>query len=358
MLYKLLSRMRKDRFENIVFTLNEKGSLSKDFELQNIRVYNVGGMGVILRISALIRTLKILREINPDIIQGWLVHGNFVAQIASIFLPYRLSTLWNIRYAALPKHETKNSTLLIIKLLSLLSSLPQTIIFNSKSGANDHIRMGYRRDKNCIIPNGFDTKLFSPSVKNRRSVRLELNIPEKAILIGLIGRFDPLKDHRGFLKAGEKLLSNKREVCFLLAGLKVDWQNRLLMQLIEKLGISGNVFLLGERWDIHRITAALDIASCSSMSEGFPNVIGEAMSCGIPCVVTDVGDSAWIVGDSGIVVPPCNHEALCEAWQKMIELGSVKRQILGEKARERIKNHFSIQMIVQKYEQLYEAQNH
>ncbi len=358
MLYKLLSRMRKDRFENIVFTLKENGSLSKDFESQNIRVYNVGGMGGILRISALIRSLKILREINPDIIQGWLAHGNFVAQIASIFLPYRLSTLWNIRYTALPKKETKRSILFIIKLLSIISFLPQKIVFNSKAGADDHCRMGYRRDKSCIIPNGFDTKLFSPSEKNRRSVRLELNIPEEAILIGLIGRFDPLKDHRCFLKAGEKLLSNKREVYFLLAGREVDWQNRHLIQLIEKLGISGKVFLLGERRDVHRITAALDIAACSSISEGFPNVIGEAMSCGIPCVVTDVGDSAWIVGDSGIVVPPCNHEALCEAWQKMIELGSVKRQILGEKARERIKNHFSIQMIVQKYEQLYEAQNH
>ena len=356
MLYKLLPRMRKDRFENIVFTLKEKGSLSKDFESQNIRIYNVGGMGGILRISALIRSLKILREINPDIIQGWLAHGNFAAQIASFFLPYRLSTLWNIRYAALPKHETKNSTLLIIKLLSSLSFLPQTIIFNSKSGANDHIRMGYRRDKNCIIPNGFDTKLFSPSVKNRRSVRLELNIPEEAMLIGLVARYDPLKDHCCFLKAGEKLLSNKREVYFLLAGREVNWQNRHLVQLMEKLGISGKVFLLGERRDIPRITAALDIATCSSISEGFPNVIGEAMSCGIPCVVTDVGDSAWIVGDSGVVVLPYNHEALCEAWLKMIEMGSEKRRVLGEKARKRIENHFSIQMIVKKYEQLYEEQ--
>jgi len=356
MLYKLLPRMRKDRFENIVFTLKEKGRLSKDFESQNIRVYNVGGMGGILRISALIRSLKILREINPDIIQGWLAHGNFVAQIASIFLQYRLSTLWNIRYTALPKPETKNSTLLIIKLLSLLSSLPQKYIFNSKAGANDHIRMGYRRGKNCIIPNGFDTKLFSPSVKNCRSVRSEINIPEEAILIGLIGRFDPLKDHSCFLKAGATLLSKKRDTFFLLAGREVDWQNRHLKQLIEKLGMSEKVFLLGERHDIPRITAAFDIAACSSVAEGFPNVIGEAMSCGIPCVVTDVGDSAWLVGDSGMVVPPRNHEALCEAWLKLIEMGSAKRRILGEKARKRIENHFSIQMIVKKYEQLYEEQ--
>jgi len=356
MLYKLLPRMRKDRFENIVFTLKEKGSLSRDFESQNIRVYNVGGMGGILRISALIRSLKIFRQINPDIIQGWLAHGNFVAQITSILLPYRLSTLWNIRYTALPKTETKRSILFIIKLLSILSFLPQKIVFNSKAGADDHIRIGYRSDKSCIIQNGFDTKLFSPSEKNRSCVRSELNISEEAVLIGLIGRFDPLKDHRCFLKAGAKLLSNKREILFLLAGREVDWQNRHLKQFIEKLGISGKVFLLGERRDVHRITAALDIAACSSVAEGLPNVIGEAMSCGVPCVVTDVGDSAWLVGDSGIVVPPRNHEALCEAWLKLIELGSEKRRVLGEKARKRIEDYFSIQMIVKKYEHLYEEQ--
>jgi len=350
--------MRKDRFENIVITLKEKGELSEDFESQNIRVYNVGGMGGILRISALIRSLKILREINPDIIQGWLAHGNFVAQIASIFLPYRLSTLWNIRYTALPKSETKNSTLLIIKLLSILSFLPQKIVFNSKAGADDHCRMGYRRDKSCIIPNGFDTKLFSPSEKDRSCVRSELNISEEAVLIGLIGRFDPLKDHSCFLKAGAKLLSNKREIFFLLAGREVDWQNLHLKQLIEKLGMKEKVFLLGERQDIPRIMAALDIATSSSVAEGFPNVIGEAMSCGVPCVVTDVGDSAWLVGDSGMVVPPRNHKALCEAWLKMIEMGSEKRRVLGEKARKRIEDHFFIQMIVKKYEQLYEELVH
>jgi glycosyltransferase involved in cell wall biosynthesis len=120
--------------------------------------------------------------------------------------------------------------------------------------------------------------------------------------------------------------------------------------------MSEKVFLLGERRDVHRITAALDIAACSSISEGFPNVIGEAMSCGVPCVVTDVGDSAWLVGDFGIVVQPCNHEALCEAGLKLLELGSAKRRSLGEKARKRIEDHFSIQMIVKKYEQLYEEQ--
>ncbi|MAF20499.1 MAG: hypothetical protein CMI55_02330, partial [Parcubacteria group bacterium] len=279
MLCRLLSRMRKDRFENIVFTLKEKGKLSEDFESQNIRVYNVGGMGGILKISALIRSLKILREINPDIIQGWLVHGNLVAQIASIFLPCRLSTLWNIRYTALPKAETKNSILLIIKLLSLLSSLPQKVIFNSKIGANDHIRLGYRRDKSCIIPNGFDTELFLPSEIKRKSVRLEININEESILIGLIGRFDPLKDHSCFLKAGAMLLSRKRGIFFLLVGRKVDWKNPHLKQLIEKLGMKEKVFLLGERRDIPRIMAALDIATCTSVAEGFPNVIGEAMSC-------------------------------------------------------------------------------
>jgi len=356
MLYKLLPRMNKDRFENIVFTLKEKGSLSKDFETQNISVYNVGSLGGLLRVSTLLRTLQLVRQINPDLIQGWLAHGNLMATLASIFLPYRLTTLWNIRYTALPKPETKRSILFIIKLLSILSFLPQKIVFNSKTGADDHCRMGYRSDKSCIIPNGFDTKLFSPSEKNRSCVRSELNISEEAILIGLIGRFDPLKDHRCFLKAGAKLLSNKREIFFLLIGREIDWQNWHLKQFIEKLGMSEKVFLLGERHDVPRIITALDIAASSSVAEGFPNVIGEAMSCGIPCVVTDVGDSALLVGDSGMVVPPRNHVALCEAWLKMIEMGSEKRKILGDKARKRIEDHFSIQKVVKKYEQLYEEQ--
>ncbi len=358
MLCKLSSRMRKDRFENIFVTLKEKGKLSEDLESQNIRIYNLGGMSGVLRILALIKLLRILREINPDIIQGSLVQGNLAAQIAAIFLPYRFSTLWNIGYTALPKTETKRSILFIIKILSILSFLPQKIIFNSETGANDHYRMGYRRDKSCIIPNGFDTKLFSPSVKNRSCVRSELNISEETILIGLIGRFDPLKDHKCFLKAGAKLLSNKQEIFFLLVGREVDWQNRQLKQLIEKLGMSEKVFLLGERLDVHRIMAALDIATSSSLAEGSPNVIGEAMSCGVPCVVTDVGDTAWLVGDAGIVVPPRNHEALCKAWLRLIEMGSAERRTLGERARKRIEIHFSIQMAVRMYEQLYEEQIH
>ena len=356
MLYKLLSRMRKDRFENIILTLKEKGGFSKDFESQNISVYNVGDMGSVLRVTALIKLLKILRQINPDLIQGWLSHGNLIVSLMSFFKPYRLSTLWNIRHTAFARGEIKHTTLLIIKLLSLLSFLPRKIIFNSKAGADDHYRMGYRRDKSCIIPNGFDMKLFMQSDKERRSIRSELNIPEEAMIIGLIGRFHPLKDHSSFLKAGAELLNNKRETYFLLAGRDVDWENRHLKHIIEKLGISEKVIMLGERRDIYRITAALDIATCSSVAEGFPNVIGEAMSCGVPCVVTDVGDSAWLVGDFGIVVPPRNHVALCEAWLTLIEMGSAERQILGEKARKRIEEHFSIEMIVKKYEQLYEEQ--
>jgi glycosyltransferase involved in cell wall biosynthesis len=356
MLYKLLSRMRKDRFENIVLTLKEKGGFNKDFESRNISVYNVGDMGSVLRVSALIKLLKILRQIKPDLIQGWLSHGNLVVSLMSVFKPYRFSTLWNIRHTVFARGEIKRTTLFIIKFLSLLSFLPRKIIFNSKAGADDHYRMGYRRDKSCIIPNGFDTKLFMQSDKERSSVRSELNIPEEAMVIGLIGRFHPLKDHSCFLKAGAELLNNKRETYFLLAGRDVDWENRYLKHIIEKLGMSEKVFMLGERQDIYRITAALDIATCSSVAEGFPNVIGEAMSCGIPCVVTDVGDSAWLVGDFGIVVPPRNHEALCEAWLTLIEMGRAKRQILGEKARKRIEDYFSIEMIVKKYEQLYEEQ--
>jgi glycosyltransferase involved in cell wall biosynthesis len=164
-----------------------------------------------------------------------------------------------------------------------------------------------------------------------------------------------MKDHTTFLQAANFLLKNNPNVHFVLAGKAVDKDNQLLQELILNLELSEQVHLLGERDDVPSLTAALDIATSSSCAgEGFSNVIGEAMSCGVPCVVTDVSDSAWIVGDTGQVVPPRNPEALCAGWQKLIDMGFEARRNLGARARQRIKERFSIESIVQDYERIYQ----
>ena len=154
------------------------------------------------------------------------------------------------------------------------------------------------------------------------------------------------------------MLKGYPDVSFILLGRGCDEENRALGELIRDLGIDERVYLLGERHDTPRITAALDIACSSSFEEGFSNVVGEAMACRVPCVVTDVGDSAWIVGETGRVVPPRDSEALCTAWQELVEMGSAARRELGVKARRRIEERFSIHTIAQQYEKAYEEQLH
>jgi glycosyltransferase involved in cell wall biosynthesis len=200
------------------------------------------------------------------------------------------------------------------------------------------------------------TDKFIPSQHYYKSVRLELGVPDNTILIGLFGRYHPVKGHEVFLKAAQLLLKKHPHIQhFLLGGKEVDNTNYVLNQQLAQLEIGEQIHLLGERQDVHHLTAALDIASSSSYSEGFPNVIGEAMSCGVPCAVTDVGDSARIVGNTGRVVPANNPEALANAWQELIEMGAEGRFKLGSAARSRIIECFSLDSVVTQYETLYET---
>ena len=182
-----------------------------------------------------------------------------------------------------------------------------------------------------------------------------MGVPDNTILIGLFGRYHPVKGHEVFLKAAQLLLKKHPHIHFLLGGKEVDNTNYVLNQQIAQLEIGEQIHLLGERQDVHHLTASLDIASSSSYSEGFPNVIGEAMSCGVPCAVTDVGDSARIVGNTGRVVPANNPEALANAWQELIEMGAEGRFKLGSAARSRIIECFSLDLVVTQYETLYET---
>jgi glycosyltransferase involved in cell wall biosynthesis len=207
-----------------------------------------------------------------------------------------------------------------------------------------------------VIPNGIDTRQFVPSAQARLSVRSELRLSEDALLIGLIGRFHPMKDHANFLKAAALVSKTHPLAHFVLVGRDVDRQNQRLNKSIEELGLADRVHLLGERQDTARLTAALDIFSLSSSyGESCPNVIGEAMACGVPCVVTDIGDARWIVGEAGRVVPPRAPQALAGAWKEIIDLGPDTRKALGVFARSRVIENFPLHSVIARYEYLYEA---
>ena len=209
-----------------------------------------------------------------------------------------------------------------------------------------------------IIPNGFDCQILRPDEAARKAVRSELGVTDDTVLVGLVARYHPMKDHIGFLKAAGMVVRSHPEVRFVLAGTGVSSKQPELSEAVKQNELQDHVILLGERSDIPRLNNAFDIAcSASAWGEGFSNSIGEAMACGAPCAVTDVGDSAYIVADTGLVSPPRDPQALANAIARLIAMGRSGRQQLGAQARKRVETEFSLPSIVQRYEDLYLTQD-
>lgn len=357
MLYRLLSRLDRKRFSPRVISLVDIGAgpMSEKIQKLGVPVRFLGMSPGRPNPAAVLRLTRWLREDPPNVIQTWMYHADLVGGIAARLVG-GIPVVWGIRNSDLSVEESKSLTRLTMKICASLSRwLPERIISCSEAARNIHTAAGYSPEKMVVIPNGSDLELFKPDAGARESIRMELCIPEAAPVIGLIARFDPQKDHRNFVQAAKLLHGDRPDVYFLLCGDGVSWENEQLTGWIEEAGIRCRCHLLGRRDDIPRLTAALDIASLSSsFGEAFPNVICEAMSCGVPCVVTDVGDSARIVGGTGLVVPPRNSAALAEAWRKVLDLGREGRRLLGMAARQRVATHFSLPAVVARYEQLFE----
>jgi glycosyltransferase involved in cell wall biosynthesis len=355
MLYKLLSQVNRERFDPIVVALRNRGQLHRRIEALDVPVYNVAmRLGIPTPTSGW-RLIRLMRRLKPDLIQGWMYHGSLAAQVGGAFAGRSVPVVWNIRQSLNKLNYEKRATAAIIKFLAHLSKRPAKIIYNSRIAAAQHGAIGYEMQDSLVIPNGFMTSLFTPSQEARNSVRVELGIPDETLLIGRVSRYHPAKDHANFLHAAALLLRTHPDVQFVLCGDGVNWVNASLCRLIDDLKLTERVHLLDQRQDMPRLTAALDIATSSSCgAESFPNVIGEAMSCGVPCVATDVSDLLWIIGETGRVVPPRNAQALSSAMQELVELGAEGREELGRAARERVLKHFPLKDICSLYEALYE----
>lgn len=357
MLWKLLSRIDRGRFEPFVIALSREsdrivqsfGDIDVPCELLGMRPGR-GSLGAVFQLAGR------LRRLAPDIVQGWMYHGNIAATVASMLLGRKVPVLWNIR-GALDSSHNRRPTGFVIWAGGKLSRTAARIINNSTVSALQHEQhFGYQSSKRVVLPNGFDTDVFRPNAQAREIMRRALQLPSDALLVGLIGHYRSMKDHPGFVRAARLLNRRYPQTHYVLVGDRIDSANVELNALIAAGGLGERMHLLGQRSDMHSIEAALDIAvSSSSSGEGFPNVIGEAMSCGVPCVVTDVGDSPVVVGDTGTVVPPLDPEALANAIAQLIDGGEAQRRELGARARQRIVDHFSLDAVVRQYETLYTA---
>ncbi|ELS03860.1 glycosyltransferase [Xenococcus sp. PCC 7305] len=354
MLYKLLSRIDRTKFDPYVISLMGKDSFGDRIMALDIPVHTLEIARGKLSLQKFTKLISLVRQEQPDIIQGWMYHASFAAQLAQFLAFKSIPVLWNIRHSLYSLDYEKKGTAAIIRLLNKISNFPSKIIYNSQTSATQHQKLGYKSHKTVVVPNGFDINLFQPSSDNRLSLRKELGLAEETFLIGRICRYHPMKDHDSFLRAAALLLQNFPQLHFVLVGTEVDGNNYQLSKLINTLNIGDKLHLLGERQDISRLTSALDIATSSSyFGEAFPNIIGEAMACEVPCVATDVGDSAAIIGETGKIVPPKNPQALADSCQELILLGAEGRKALGAKARQKVIKHYSLDAIVAQYQRLY-----
>lgn len=301
---------------------------------------------------AFIRLVRLLRREQPDVVQTWMYHGDLFGGLAARTAGIR-SVVWGIRHTTLEPGRSRKTTIWIAKILAKLSWwLPSKVVVCAQYAMDVHEALGYDRSKMRFIPNGYDLADFHPGLDPKGELRANLVSGQSVPLIGMVGRFNPQKDHANLLDA--LVILRDRSVAFrcVLVGTGLDTSNTEIVEWIAQRGLKDHVQLLGQRNDIPHIMNALDLHVLpSAFGEAFPNVVAEAMACGTPCVVTDVGDAAYIVGDTGWVVPPRDASALAEAIAKALRdlMVSEQRSVWSVRACSRIKEDFAIQQMVCNY---------
>ncbi|TQV84232.1 glycosyltransferase [Exilibacterium tricleocarpae] len=339
-------------FDNLVVSLTDEGTVGASIRALGVPVATLGMQRGRPSISSVFKLRNIIYKFQPDLIQGWMYHGNLVSTFASKMARKQTKVVWNIRHSVYNMKDEKPSTRFIIYLNRLFSTVPDTILYNSQTSRQQHEALGFSKYKGKVLPNGFDLKLFSYSHNTRSRMREGLGIPANSFVVGHVARFHPMKNHMSFLKVTTSLVSRYPGLYVVLCGRDVVIENRELSSLIP-VSLRNRFRLLGERNDIPGVMSVMDIFCQSSWSEAFPNVLGEAMASSLPCVATDVGDSASIVGDSGIIVPPRDEAALEAGIEKLLLASDEERSFLKVRAKEKIHKCYALNNVVVGYKSLY-----
>jgi glycosyltransferase involved in cell wall biosynthesis len=344
-------------YQHVVVSMIDKGKYGPMLETAGIAVYCLGMPQGKPTLQGVLHFWRLLRRFRPDVVQTWMYHADLMGGVMA-----RLSgvqkVFWGIRHGNLSSGVVKSRTIWIAKLCARLSKwVPTTIVSCSQKAAHSHATVGYDLDQMTVIPNGYKLTHYAPDTSARKRLCDEWGLREDIFLLGMVARFDTQKDHANLLAALQRLRQQGENFHCFLVGTGMDKANRELHDWMIKFDVTDMVSLLGQVSDVPAVMSALDLHILSSLGEAFPNVLAEAMACGTPCVTTDVGDAADIVGQTGWVVPPQDSLALArgiaqahESWAGMPALWR-KRQ---EAARTRIAQHFSIEKMVAAYAAVWE----
>lgn len=352
-LERLLPELQKRGHACAVLSLREPQEVGQHLRAAGIPVFELGMSPSRPNLCGLWNLWRIARNFRPDVLQGWMYHGDIAAQLARVVCPGAKVVLGVHQTLARLELESK-MTRLVIRADAWLSCLSTHAVYVAHAAQVQHEAAGFRA-KGTVLPNGIDTEQFKPDALARRVFRESLGIGRGEMLVGMVGRFHPAKNHAGFLRAAATVAERRPDARFVLIGAGVTAENPDLVPLLDNAALRGKVHLLGAREDVSRCLPGFDLAVLSSVQEALPNVVAEAMSCGIPCVVTDVGDAALMVGETGWVVPPQQDEALAASIVAALEKGRDGLRIRADKARLRAEKLFSHTQVAEHYERFYRS---
>ena len=352
-LIELVKGLDSNHFDITVGLFYNEGALIEEIKsMPWIHVVSLNKSGRWDIIRFVLRFIKLLKSLQPDILYSFLPDANIAGLIAG-----RLSgvkrVVWGVRASNMDVSRYDWLARMSLRLSAFLSKFPDAIIANSHAGKEFHRGIGYSTNRMMVIPNGICTDRFKPDYSAGLKVRDEWGIDEETITIGLIGRLDPMKDHATFLRAVKIFNQEGCSVRFVCIGDGKGPCKSEIHSLCRTLGLNGSLIWAGEMEDMPSVYNAIDIVTSSSLSEGFPNVIGEAMACGVHCVVTDVGDSAIIVGETGVIVNPEDPQALADGWRSMLKRLNDKSYLIKKMARARIVSHYNSEIFIQKTSKMF-----
>jgi glycosyltransferase involved in cell wall biosynthesis len=364
MLYRLIRESRRTGLQHIVISLSAESVLKDRLIELGVEVRVLGmrrGVPDPLLFGVLVAWLA---RIQPDIVQTWMYHADLLGGAATRAAGAwhaiaghernRPALVWGIHHTDLLSVGSSRLTKWITRCCALVSSrLPDAIVCCAEAALTSHVGGGYCAERMKVVHNGFDLERFRPSKEARGELRSSLGLDDVVPLVGIMGRFNAVKDYDNFLSAARIVWQRIPSCRFVMAGPGLVSNNRELRSTIDASGIADACHLRGPCDDPQIFLAGLDVFCLSSRSEGLPTVIGEAMACEIPCAATDVGDTALLIGDTGKVVPPHNPDALANALLAIIELSAQDRAVLGRRARQRIAERFSMQASWRQYEEIY-----
>ena len=352
MLKRLTAAQAEDpRFEHRVISLVDLATVGPQLEAHGVPVTALGMRSPLDLPRIFARLVKEMRRRRPDVVQTWMYHADLIGGLAARAAGVR-QVIWGVRIADIGPHMgIPRATQWIRAACARLSrTVPAVIVYVAHSARTVHERLGYDPAKSVVIPNGYEI----PASCDRARLRTELGVPTEFLIFGSAGRFSGQKDPRTFVEAAGALARVRPDLCFVMVGRGYTPENRQLGRWIEESGAAEQFRLLGERSDLRELLAGMDAFCLHSIGEGFPNVVAEAMSVGVPCVVTDVGDAAFLVAGTGLVVPPGQPAALARALEKVAQMPVDERQELGRAAKQRIVSEFSMERISRRYAELYE----